>query len=111
MHVLSRFGGISRAHTCKSPYTFPSQKACARQQCALRIYRGQHKGPVLPCQAQRELDLARAARSARSLAGDGLPRVADDPKACDAGVSIRQCKVGPVEKIEHFGSELGDVQT
>jgi hypothetical protein len=56
------------------------------------------------------LDLAWVARSARSLAGDGLNRVGDDPKACTAVASIRQRELGPVEKIEHLSSELSEVQ-
>ena len=111
MHVLSRFGRISRVYTCKSPYTFPAQKTCARQPCAPTNLWEPTQDSLLPCQAQRELDLAWVARSARSLAGDGLNRVADIPKACTAGASTRQCELGPVEKIEHLGSKLGEVQT
>jgi hypothetical protein len=43
---------------------------------------------LLPHQSQRELHLARVARSTRSLAGDGLHRVSDNPEAGAAGVSI-----------------------
>ncbi len=74
--------------------------------CTRTNFWGRTKASLLPRQAQRELDLARVARSSRSLAGDRLHRVTDDPKACAAGVSIGHSEVGPVENIEHLGSEL-----
>lgn len=61
---------------------------------------------VLPHQSQRELDLPWVARSARGLAGNGLHRIADNPKAGAAGVSIGQSEVCPVQSIEHLSPEL-----
>src|ERR1035437_5073301 len=84
----------------------PGRARTSGGRAPVRIYWGRTKASLLPRQAQRELDLARGGRSSRSLAGDRLHRVADHAKRGGIPVSIRQSEVGPVENIEHLGSEL-----